>query len=510
MNRGLALLSALFVMVLLGLPLAVWMDLKSLSESQLGRQAHDMSRVIDAVRDFYAGDVVARVVAAHEQVRASHLYKTESGAIPIPATFSLELGAIFGGDNGGVSYRFVSDLPFRGREPHNLDIFETHALAALRADSRAVLTEVSGTPFDRQFRLATPVLMGQACVDCHNSHPDSPKRDWKLGDVRAIQSITVRQRIDDNIFAFKWLLAYMLMLTGSGAAFIGYQRRQGLRLADLNRELVGANDFLATISMKIAKYISPQVYKSIFSGLKDVTIATERKKLTIFFSDIQDFTATTEQMQPEDLTRILNEYFTEMAAIAQTYGGTVDKFIGDAVLVFFGDPETKGVAEDARACVEMALAMQRRIGELGVSWRALGLAWPFRARMGINTGFCNVGNFGSQDRMDYTIIGAEANLAARLQQAAEPGGIVMSYETYAHVRHIVEARPMEAIRMKGISRAVMPYAVVVPEDIDAALPTVEAHVTGFDLTLDPSQLDEAGRKAAREKLDQALRSLGSA
>ena len=508
MNRGLVLLSALFVVLILGLPLAVWMDLKSLSESQLGRQARDMSRVIDSVRDFYAGDVVARVVAAHGQVTTSHLYKTEPGAIPIPATFSLALGAIFGGDAGGMTYRFVSDLPFRGRDPHNLDPFETRALASLRADPWALLTEVSGTPFDRQFRLATPVLMGQSCVDCHNSHPDSPKRDWKIGDVRAIQSITVRQRIEDNVFAFKWLLVYLLGLAGCGAAFIAYQRRQGAKLADLNTELMGANEFLATISMKIAKYISPQVYKSIFSGLKDVTIATERKKLTIFFSDIQDFTATTEQMQPEDLTRVLNEYFTEMSTIALAHGGTVDKFIGDAVLVFFGDPETKGVAADARACVEMALAMQARITELGVLWRGLGIERPFRTRMGINTGYCNVGNFGSQDRMDYTIIGAEANLAARLQQAAEPGGIVLSYETYAHVRHLVEARPMEAIRMKGISRAVMPYAVVVPTEAAPVMPKVEAHVTGFDLSLDPARLDDAGRKAAREKLDQALRSLG--
>ena len=103
--------------------------------------------------------------------------------------------------------------------------------------------------------------------------------------------------------------------------------------------------------MKIAKYISPQIYKSIFSGQRDVAIATERKKLTIFFSDIKDFTATTERLQPEDLTALLNEYLTAMSNIALEYGATIDKFIGDAVLAFFGDPETRGVAEDARrAC----------------------------------------------------------------------------------------------------------------------------------------------------------------
>ena len=201
--------------------------------------------------------------------------------------------------------------------------------------------------------------------------------------------------------------------------------------------------------MKIAKYISPQIYKSIFSGQRDAAIATERKKLTIFFSDIKDFTATTERLQPEDLTALLNEYFTEMSNIALRHGATVDKFIGDAMLLFFGDPETKGPAGDARACLEMAVEMQKRLAELNTEWRRRGIEKPFQARMGINTGFCNVGNFGSEDRMDYTIIGAEANLAARLQSIAEPNGIVMSYETYALVRDIVRGASAAADHDEG-------------------------------------------------------------
>ncbi len=158
--------------------------------------------------------------------------------------------------------------------------------------------------------------------------------------------------------------------------------------------------FLAGISAKLARYLSPQIYASIFSGKRDVTIATERKKLTIFFSDIKDFTATTDRLQPEELAALLNEYLTEMSAIALKWGGTIDKFIGDAMVVFFGDPETKGVAEDAGAAVRMAVEMQSRLAELNVLWRSRGIEIPFRARMGINTGFVNVGNFGSIDRMD--------------------------------------------------------------------------------------------------------------
>ena len=191
-----------------------------------------------------------------------------------------------------------------------------------------------------------------------------------------------------------------------------------------------------------------------------MTIHTERKKLTIFFSDIKDFTAATERLQPEQFTLLLNEYFTEMSNVALKHGGTIDKFVGDAILIFFGDPETKGDAEDARACFRMAIEMQHRIANLGAKWRNIGIDQPLRVRMGINTGFCNVGSgFGSSDRIDYTIIGAEANLAARLQSIADPGHIVVSDETYAFIRDMVIAQALAPITMKGISREVIPYVV---------------------------------------------------
>ena len=250
-----------------------------------------------------------------------------------------------------------------------------------------------------------------------------------------------------------------MLAAGAGLAFILHAAPAGAADPRINQELTQANDFLAAISMKLAKYLSPQIYKSIFSGQKDVAITTERKKLTIFFSDIENFTGTTERLQPEELTALLNEYLTEMSKIALAHGATIDKFIGDAILGFFGDPETKGVAEDARACVQMAVAMQQRLGQLNADWRERGIEQPFRARIGINTGYCNVGNFGSDDRMDYTIIGAEANLAARLQSDRR------ARRHRAQLRDLCagarrRARPPAgADQMKGISREVVPYAV---------------------------------------------------
>jgi class 3 adenylate cyclase len=307
------------------------------------------------------------------------------------------------------------------------------------------------------------------------------------------------------------LLAYFVLVATVGTLFIVLQRRQAATVNGMNVELETANEFLASLSMKISRYLSPQIYKSIFSGQKEVTIHTERKKLTIFFSDIKDFTATTERLQPEQITALLNEYFTEMSTIALAHGGTVDKFVGDAMLVFFGDPETKGDAEDARACLRMAIEMQHRIASLNAKWRSAGIEHPFRVRMGINTGFCNVGNFGSNDRMDYTIIGAEANLAARLQSIAEPGQIVISYEAYAFVRDSVVARALPPITMKGISREVVPY--LVSGILDASGKTVQVfseHMPGLEFYLNASMIDAAKAPQIRGLLRDALRALDGA
>jgi class 3 adenylate cyclase len=501
------LVVALVILLLLGLPFAAWLDMRALSERILSRQATEIGRVIDDMRGFYASDVVGRL-ANHPTATPTNAYKNVDGGIPIPATLSIELGKMISARNDAVQYRFVSDYPFKGRETHPLDAWERDAIAALRADPKTPVVRISGSIFDREIRMAGPVLMGAACVSCHNTHPESPKTDWKVGDVRGIQEITIKQPIAANILSFKFLLAYLVLAAAAGLTFILVQRKQAAAIAGMNKELAESNDFLASISMKIAKYLSPQIYKSIFSGQRDVAISTERKKLTIFFSDIKDFTSTTERLQPEDLTALLNEYFTEMSVIALKHGATVDKFIGDAMLLFFGDPETKGVTEDARACLLMAVDMQRRLSQLNAEWRKRGIEEPFRARMGINTGFCNVGNFGSEDRMDYTIIGAEANLAARLQSIAEPGGIVLSYETYALVRDMVRARPIAPIQMKGISREVVPYVVEgLVEEMQQRANVFSEHATGVDLFIDLEVIDKAAAQRTKKALQEALAAL---
>ena len=104
-----------------------------------------------------------------------------------------------------------------------------------------------------------------------------------------------------------------------------------------------------------------------------------------------------------------------MSKIALEHGATIDKYVGDAIVIFFGDPETRGVEADALACVKMAIAMRERMRELEKIWRTSGIENPLKCRIGINTGYCTVGNFGSEDRMDYTIIGGSVNLILPFQ-----------------------------------------------------------------------------------------------
>lgn len=503
---------AIVTLLLVSLPVAVWLDMRHLSDEALRRQTGDLNAVISDIRAYYATNVVGRVLGSDGKATPTDNYHDVEGGIPIPATLSIELGDVIDQRTDGIQYRFVSDFPFRRRAGHKLTDFETRALSAFRYSGSPsdTIVESNGSLLARKVSMAVPVIMGSACVSCHNTHPDSPKRDWQVGDVRGIQSVSVEQPIAANVFSFKFLLGYLVFAGLAGLGFAVLQWRQALQFAGMNTELEDTNAFLATVSSKISRYLSPQVYRSIFSGERDAVISTERKKLTIFFSDIKDFTQSTERLQPEELTALLNEYFTEMSAIAHEHGGTVDKFIGDAIVIFFGDPETKGTKEDALACVTMAAAMQRRLGELGRVWRERGIETPFRARMGINTGYCNVGNFGSADRMDYTIIGAEANLAARLESIAEPGGIVVSYETYALVRDHFRARALEPITLKGISREVVPYSIDLDQIAATARDVLEESSDSMRLYLDLDRLDAeeaakveaalaAAQKAVRER-----------
>ena len=277
------------------------------------------------------------------------------------------------------------------------------------------------------------------------------------------------------------------------------------RVEEASKLVTEKNQMLESLSSKLSKYLSPQLYKSIFSGEKNVEVTSQRKKLTIFFSDIAGFTETTDLLESEELTSLLNQYLREMSSIALEYGATIDKFIGDAIMLFFGDPETRGVKEDAIACVKMAIAMQQRMRDLQVAWREGGQEHVFQLRIGINTGYCTVGNFGSDDRVDYTIIGNEVNLAARLQSHADLGGILLAHETYSLVKDTVLAEETGTITVKGFAKPVRTHRVVGLHD-GAGIQgrVIRQEQDGMLLIIDQHKLTGKGRAEAIRALQEAV------
>jgi len=211
---------------------------------------------------------------------------------------------------------------------------------------------------------------------------------------------------------------------------------------------------LENLATRLAKYLSPQIYKSIFEDKQEVKSVHSRKNLTIFFSDIIKFTDLTDTMEPEKLAKVINSYLSEMTTIAVKSGGTIDKFIGDAIMVFFGDPETEGEVQDALKCVEMAILMRQRVEELQKHWKKMGVTNGLGIRMGISTGFCTVGNFGSDLRLDYTVLGSPVNLAARLQSAAERNGILIDENTNNLINDFVQTEKNNTITPKGFVRPI--------------------------------------------------------
>jgi len=303
------------------------------------------------------------------------------------------------------------------------------------------------------------------------------------------------------------LLTSILSLCATGlyicvTAFYSHQQAQALMLA--KTQIQNQREQSIALSHKLSKYLSPQVWQSIFTGERDVRLETQRKKLAVFFSDIKGFTELSEEMEPEALTELLNHYFNEMSEVALKYGGTIDKFVGDSIMVFFGDPTSRGQREDAFACVSMAVEMRKHMKIMRQKWRSQGIKTPLEIRMGISTGYTTVGNFGAENRMDYTIIGKEVNLASRLESLAEPGEILISYETFSLIKDRIMCRDKGEITVKGFGKPVPIYEVVdFRRDMGPNRSFLEHEHSGFAMYLDSDKITEREREAILAALEDA-------
>lgn len=249
---------------------------------------------------------------------------------------------------------------------------------------------------------------------------------------------------------------------------------QNQELLEKNKEsnilLTEKSEKLETIANRLAKYLSPQVYQSIFSDKIIDGETYKRKNLTVFFSDIASFTDLSDTLEPERLAELINTYLSDMTEIAIRNGGTIDKFIGDAIMVFFGDPESNGEEMDALRCLKMAFEMQEKIKSISRIWQSKkGIPGGLNVRMGIATGYCTVGNFGSNQRLDYTALGSPVNMAARLQTICPLGEVLITQATANILSDKVKSEFFDDFNIKGFSKPVPVYKGIALEDIDEEL-----------------------------------------
>jgi len=206
---------------------------------------------------------------------------------------------------------------------------------------------------------------------------------------------------------------------------------------------------------RLRRYVSPQVADAILTGEAPVAFASVRRNLTILYSDIRGFTTMSERMEPEELVDALNEYFSAMTDLVFSNGGTLDKYLGDGILAFFGDPIP--FEDHAERAVATAFEMLDKVEELRATW--IRSEEQLSIGIGISTGYVTVGNVGSATRTDYTVVGNHVNVAARMATVAEPGRVLVSEKTLTSVRDRVEWAPVDDLVMKGVNRPVRVFSI---------------------------------------------------
>jgi adenylate cyclase len=209
----------------------------------------------------------------------------------------------------------------------------------------------------------------------------------------------------------------------------------------------------------LRRYVPAQLVERITSGSFAHQARPERRKLTIVFSELEGFTDASEDLAADQLAQVLNHYLSEMMAIADCNGATVNHLIGDGIMMFFGAPLATDDRDHALRAVRMSLEMQQRMRDLAHVWLQHGLKKPLRVRIGLNTGYASVGDFGSEGRKIYSGVGIQTNLAARIQACCEPGKILISHPTWALVHRQFACISRGEVKMKGIHHPVSVYEV---------------------------------------------------
>jgi adenylate cyclase len=211
------------------------------------------------------------------------------------------------------------------------------------------------------------------------------------------------------------------------------------------------------IKRAFTRYVAREVVEEILKDPENLVLSGERRQVTVLFCDVRGFTPLSERLSPEEVVLLLNDFYTLMIETTFKYDGTLDKFLGDAVMAVFGAPMAH--PDHSARAIRTALAMQEGITGLNAR-RVRDGKEPIAVGIGVSAGEAVAGTVGTEDRMEYTVIGDSVNLAARLESNAKPGQILISHPTYERVRDLVNARPLGRIRVKGKEEEVEVYEVL--------------------------------------------------
>ncbi|MDZ8054304.1 MAG: adenylate/guanylate cyclase domain-containing protein [Aulosira sp. ZfuVER01] len=427
--------------------------------------------IIDAWRLY--SDSAANRAKKVQGITIAHNYLIKEGAIPPPATYAIELGKKVTEQQNGMSVRLYSDYPYPWRKAEGgpRDEFEKQALTYLRQHPEQKNFSRLETKDGRSlWRYGESVRMEASCVACHDTDPNSPKRDWQVGDVRGVLAITqsldsFTEKTNKSLQTTSVMLGGLSVLGLTGLTLVIGRLRQTareleVRVTERTADLAQANTDLekrnSLIRQVFGRYLSDDIVANLLESPEGLKLGGERRKITILTSDLRGFTAISERSQPEEVITILNIYLEYMADVITQYQGSINEFMGDGILVLFGAPTPR--EDDAAKAVACACAMQLAMG--AVNERLKNLGFPqLDMGIGINTGLVILGNIGSEKRTKYGIVGSQVNLTYRIESYTTGGEILISEETLKAAGSIVKVSGHKQVQPKGVKQPIIIYEV---------------------------------------------------
>jgi len=416
---------------------------------QLDQRTHELARYVDQLHGL---SKVAQAVSSSlepEKVLATIV----KHAVELSGT---EGGSIFEFDDGAQEFRI--------RTAYGTS---DELLAALRATRVGVHDTLVGRAASTGTSLAVPDI-GRAPRDNHLNQ--LARAGWRsmlavplLREDRILGALVVRRRCTGEFSAeIKELLetfASQSALAIHNADLFETVRKQANELAEWNRELESrVEEQVTQIDRmgRLKRFLSPQLAELIVSSGDESFLESHRCEITVVFCDLRGFTSFAETTEPEETMTVLREYHEVLGELVFRFEGTLERFTGDGLMVFFNDPMP--CSDAAIRSVRMGVAMRNDVAELAEKWRRSGHDLGFS--LGIAQGYATLGRVGFEGRFDYAAIGTVTNLAARLCDVAEAGQMLVSQRVHASVEDLVQSNEVSDLQLKGFSRSITAYEIV--------------------------------------------------